>query len=306
MKKISICLATYNEEKNLDRCLFSVKDFAWEIVIVDGSSQDKTRQLAKKYGARVFKVKNKPMFHKNKQLALDKAKGDWLLLLDADERLTKGLKKEIKSILSDDLSNVNGFWLARKNIIFKKWIKHTGWWPDYQLRLYKKGKVKFPCKSVHEQPEVKGETKKLSQPLVHYHYQTISQYLKRLDKYTDNDKRIFLKKRKKFSWNMALTMPADEFIKRFIVWQGYKDGLHGLILSLLQSFYQFIVFTKIWEEKGFEKKEIVSLDKKTVKILRKKFKELNWWRIQLILDKEKNILKKLFFKLKRKLKLLAS
>lgn len=146
--KISVCLATFNEEKNLKACLESVK-WADEIVIVDGTSTDKTVAIAKKYGAKVIIRENPLMFHINKQKAFEAATGDWILYLDADERVSPELKKEILSVVNQ--KDFNGFWMPRKNIIFGKWIRHTGWWPDQQLRLFRRGKGKLACQSVHEQ-----------------------------------------------------------------------------------------------------------------------------------------------------------
>lgn len=172
------------------------------------------------------------MFHINKQMAIDKAKGEWVLLLDADERITNELRDEIKNkILNIKNTNqkskikkeeISGFWIPRKNIIFGKWIKYTGWRPDYQLRLFKKGKAKLLCQSVHEHPILKGKSGKLKNPLVHHHYQTISQFLKRLDLYTDNDKNIFLKEKKKLSGRVLLLCPLMNLLKDLLPGRGIK------------------------------------------------------------------------------------
>jgi len=298
--KISVCLATYNEEKNLRRCLESVKDLTSEIIVVDGFSDDKTREIARSFKAKVFKTSNKSMFHINKQIALDKTTGDWILLLDADEQVTEELKDEIKKIINQKSNDIVGYWIPRKNIIFKKWIKHTGWWPDLQLRLFKNGKVKFPCQSIHENPFLKGKSLNLENHLIHYHYQNISQYLKRLDTYTDNDKKVWLEEGKQLKWFQAISLPSDEFIKRFIVWQGYKDGLHGLALSLLQAFFQFIVFAKVWEEKGFKQENVNLNDAKNM--IKKTIKDFNWWQYEERIKIDKLGLKKLYFKLIRLIK----
>ena len=129
----------------------------------------------------------------------------------------------------------NGFWLPRKNIIFGKWIKHTGWWPDQQLRLFRREEGRLPCLSLHEQPVVSGKKGSLKNPLIHYNYQTVSQFINKLNYlYTENDKNIFLKEKRTIKWQDAIRLPAAEFFKRFFKQEGYKDGLHGLILSLFQ------------------------------------------------------------------------
>jgi len=297
--KLSVVLAVYNEEKNIQRCLRSVKPVADEIIVVDGSSTDKTREIAKKIGARVIKTTNKKMFHINKQTAINHAQYNWVLLMDADEKISQKLADEIKSLIINGQLSVNGYWIPRKNIIFKKWIKHTGWWPDYQLRLFKKDTLHFPCQSVHEHPKLKGKSARLKNPLIHYHYSSVSQYLKRLDRYTDNDRDVFIKQNQELKWQDFLIKPADEFIKRFVAWEGYKDGLHGLVLSLLQSFFQFVVCVKVWEEKGFQKKGINNFLFQTKKILKKKMQEYQWWMLENCIKYNESVFYKFLCRLKR-------
>src|SRR3989344_3380524 len=149
--QLSVVLATYNEEKNLPGCLDSVKAFASEIIIVDGSSSDKTIGIAKKYGAKVVVVKNLPIFHINKQKAIDLATKDWVLQLDADERVSSDLAEEMKSKIQNPKSKINGYWIPRKNWFLGKFLMKGGQYPDYTLRLYRKGKGRLPQKDVHEQ-----------------------------------------------------------------------------------------------------------------------------------------------------------
>jgi glycosyltransferase involved in cell wall biosynthesis len=303
---ISLVMAVYNEEANIVRCLDSVKNLVDEIVIVDGGSSDRTVAEAKKYTANITITDNPPVFHINKQKAIDLARGDWILLLDADEEVSEELQQEIKNIIGQDdpgSKAINGYWIPRKNIIFGKWMEHTGWWPDYQLRLFKKGTVHFPCHSVHEDPKLEGESAQLINPLVHYNYQSVSQYLTRLDKYTDNDARLFQEEGKKIQWPDALVWPADEFIKRFVVWQGYQDGGHGLFLSLLQAFYRLMVFIKIWEKEQFGVIKTHELPANVSKIIHKKVKEYKWWLGDIKIKQEKNPIKKLYLKLTRKVNL---
>lgn len=155
MATISVVLATYNEEKNLPDCLESVKDLADEIIIVDGGSTDKTVEIAKKYKAKIISTTNPPIFHINKQKAIDVATKDWVLQLDADERITKELGKEIEEKIRD--KNVNGYWMPRKNWFLGRFLRKGGQYPDYTLRLYRNGKGHLPQKSVHEQAVVDGK-----------------------------------------------------------------------------------------------------------------------------------------------------
>ncbi len=249
--KISAVITAFNEEKKLAECLESVS-FVDEIIVIDSSSTDKTPSIAKQYTKHVYKKENNLMLNVNKNFGFTKATGDWILSLDADERVTPELKNEILSTLNFQLSTPNGYWTPRKNIIFGKWIQHAGWYPDYQLRLFRNGKGSFPQKHVHEMIEVSGQTEKLQNHLLHYNYDTISQFIQKLDGiYANNEAEQLLKNGYSFSWADAIRMPAKEFLSRFFARQGYKDGFHGLMLSFLMAFYHFVVFAKIWEKKGF-------------------------------------------------------
>ncbi len=182
-KTLSVVLATYNEEKNLHECLSSVMEIAQEIVIVDGESTDKTRDIAKEFGAKVIIAPNNPMFHINKQKAIDSASKDWILQLDADERVTSELVKEIEDTISSKEAK-DGYYIPRKNWFLGRFLMKGGVYPDYTLRLYKKGKGKLPQKDVHEQAEVSGTVGYLRNPLIHMADPSLKRYLLRFDRYT--------------------------------------------------------------------------------------------------------------------------
>lgn len=185
MKKttLSVVLATYNEEKYLADCLESVKQIADEIVIVDGTSSDKTVEIAKKYGAKVLVKDNPPMFHINKQKAIDMATKDWILQLDADERVTPELAKEIEEKIQSN-ADMNGYWIPRKNWYLGRYLMKGGVYPDYTLRLYKNGKGRLPMKDVHEQAVVEGNVGYLQNPLDHLADPYFRRYLMRFNRYT--------------------------------------------------------------------------------------------------------------------------
>ena len=247
--KLSVVISAYNEEKMIEDCLSSVKDLADEIIFVDNSSTDKTPQIAKKYTDKIFTRVNDPvMLNRNKNYGFSKAAGDWILSLDADERLIPELSAEIRKKI--DVNQYSGYEISRKNIIFGKWIKHSIWWPDYNLRLFKKGKGKFPEKHVHEKIKVDGEVGKLENSMIHYNYQTVSQFINKLNKtYTESETENFLKSGKSINWYDAIRWPTSDFVKTFFAECGYKDGLHGLVLSLFQAFYALVFFAKVWERK---------------------------------------------------------
>jgi len=183
---LSVVISVYNGEKVLEDCLKSVA-FAQEIIVVENSSTDKTAEIASKYTDKIFTRVNNPMLNINKNFGFSKATGNWILCLDADERITPELEAEIKRLNLDSNGKSDGYWIPRKNIIFGKWIEHTGWYPDYQLRLFRKSKGKFPEKHVHEMIKVEGETGYLKGDLLHYNYVTISQFLSKLNIYVANE-----------------------------------------------------------------------------------------------------------------------
>ena len=301
MNSISVILATYNEEKNILRCLKSVL-WADEIVIVDGTSTDKTVELAKKYTKNIIVKDNPPMFHLNKQLAIEKAKGDWILYLDADEEISDELKNEILNTVKE--TKFNGYWIPRKNIIFGKWIEYTGWYPDYQLRLFRNGKGRLPCKSLHEQPEVEGETAKLENALVHYNYNNVDQYLHKLvNIYTTNDKETKKKENIKADLKEAIRFPVSEFLKRYYLEKGYKDNLHGLVLSMFQSFSAFITYAKIWEEQGFPGAQSASFLNEVETEFARVAKEFRYWSLTTKINDSPGVLKKFWYRLRRKFSL---
>ena len=279
MNKVSVVISAYNEETNIKNCISSTKELADEIVVVDNSSSDKTLEIAKRSDALVFSQENDPLnIDLQKNFGFSKATGDWILSLDADERITPELTKEIRSIVSAKggwASGPNGYEIPRKNIIFGKWIEHTGWYPDYQLRLFKKGTGKFVSAKVHEPIVVSGGTEQLSSPMIHENYQSINQFLSRMIVYTESEAQALIEGGYRLQIMDAIRMPFQEFLRRFFSQEGYKDGIHGLILSLLMSFYHFVIFLKIWEENKFTRHDKI-LDEFTEEAKKIK-KEFSFW-----------------------------
>ena len=300
MAKLSVVISAFNEEEKIEDCLKSVK-FADEIIVVDNQSSDKTASIAKKYTKHVFTRKNNLMLNINKNYGFSKASGNWILSLDADERIPSELAEEIRFAVDNEQTTVNGYWIPRKNIIFGKWIQNEMWWPDYQLRLFKKGEGKFPEKHVHEYVEVAGETAKLKEPMIHENYQTISQFMYKLNTiYTESEVENFIKSGKQIQWYDAIRFPARDFIKIFFLQRGYKDGLHGLVLSLLQAFYMEIVFVKLWEKQGFPQYENKNFLQEFYRESKKIAHEFEYWFLTVFAEGSSNPIKKTVYKLWRK------
>lgn len=248
---ISVAIVTHNEEKHIADCLKSLT-WADEVVVVDGRSTDDTVRVSKKLGAKVFVVENQPLMKINMNLAFEKCTSDWILSIDADEKVTPELKSEIKRVI-DSGSKTVAYYVPRRNIVFGKWIAHTRWYPDYQLRLFRRGQAKFPAKNVHEELVVDGEINYLSSDIEHLNYETVEQFIRKLNSYTTYEAEKLIAEGKKITWVDAVRFPLGEFLSRFFDGKGYLDGLHGLTLSLLQAFYWEVIFAKVWEGQGFWK-----------------------------------------------------
>jgi glycosyltransferase involved in cell wall biosynthesis len=280
MKKISVAIATFNEESNISRCLKSVSEIADEIVIVDGTSTDKTVEIARSFGARVIEVPNDPMFHNMKQRSFDEAKGEWILYLDADEKVSKKLAQEIKKVISmneedlekyqDSLSNkklflrhqhllekrdgkigsnegfYTAFFFPRLNYFLGKFLKYGGVYPDGVIRLFKKGSAYLPCKDVHEQMVVKGRVGWLESPLLHYDSPNFERYIKRNDRYINLIVEQFreerLKKNITNGFNYMILEPLNWFFMTLIRHKGILDGWQGVVFS----FFSSIRFTRAY------------------------------------------------------------
>jgi glycosyltransferase involved in cell wall biosynthesis len=252
MKKISVVLATYNEEKNLEMCLDSVVDFADEMVVVDGSSMDKTREIAKKkYKAKVIKTTNKPNFHINKQMAMDAATGELILQLDADEVVDAELKKFILKIAKYNDLRDSAWWLPRKNLFLGKWLMKGGQYPDAVIRLYVAGKAKLPQKDVHEQMVVDGEVGWANGHLLHYSNPSFTDYMRKFNTYTSFKAQQWMDDGMKANFFGSLHymgfLPFWTFLKLYLRHRGYVDGYPGFVFALMSGLHFTVAYLKLWE-----------------------------------------------------------
>lgn len=251
---ISVVLATHNEEKNLEAPLKSVKSFADEIVIMDGESTDGTVALAKKLGAKVFSTTNKQNFHINKQMAMDKAEGDLVLQLDADEvvddELARFIVKTHKQILTNE-SVPAAWWVKRKNLFFGRFLRKGGQYPDPVIRLYQKGKAKLPQKSVHEQMVVDGEIGWANGHFLHFSNPTFSDYLRKFNTYTSFTAEQLSQASQKPNLTLALTYflwkPLTTFFSQYIRHKGFVDGMAGFLFAVCSSLHFPVAYIKLCE-----------------------------------------------------------
>lgn len=303
MIRISAVINTLNEEKKIGRCLASLKGFANEIIIVDMMSTDSTVEIAKKYGAKVFKHKRLSFVEPARNFAISKAKYDWVIILDPDEELKEGLKTFLKQEVKKPQADY--YRIPRKNIIFNKWMKHSGWWPDYNIRFFKKGSVSWN-EVIHSVPMTTGKGLDLPEnqdlAIKHRHYSSVEEYITRMNRYTTIQARNLNRSGIEFKWRDTLLKPSSEFLRRYFAEQGYKDGLHGLVLSLLQVLSELVVYVKLWQKQKFRKRKINADD--TFNELSLISKDFIWWMYESKIKDSKNLLTKLWLKIKRKLKYL--
>lgn len=248
MKKISIVLAVYNEEENLSKCLDSIKELDGEIVIVDGGSTDNTLEIAKKFDAKIIKTTNPQNFHINKNKAIDAASKDWVLQLDADEIVSKDLVEEIKQAC--DQSEMNGYWIPRKNLFLGRFLTKGGQYPDYTLRLYRRGFGRLPGKDVHEQAIVEGKVDYLKNDLLHLRDKSFFVYMERFNRYTSllatqlSEAHFSINP---FSFlDYILLKPLVWFVKAYLRHRGYVDGFPGFVFALFSSLRFPVAYFKLW------------------------------------------------------------
>jgi glycosyltransferase involved in cell wall biosynthesis len=223
----------------------SIGDIA-EIIVVDAFSTDKTADICREYTEKVYQ-KEWQGYAKQKQTGIELATNKWVFILDADERFTEPLWKEIADIVSRN-QEYSGYFVPRKNFFLGRWIRHGGWWPDYTLRLFLKDKAFMEERKVHEKVAVNGNAGYLRNHLEHYTYRTVSDYIRKMDIYsTLSAEEMRLKGNRSGVIDMTLR-PLSTFFKMFIIRAGFLDGIHGVVLAVLYSHYTFLKYLKLWEQ----------------------------------------------------------
>ncbi len=250
---LSVIALTWNEEKHLRACLESVREFADELLVLDSGNNPRIAEIARQAAAR---REHRPFdnYPNHRNAAIDLARGDWIFFIDADERATIEFSRELREqiALSDERRArgepaLVGFWVPRKNIIFGKWIRYTGWSPDFQPRVLKKGYGRFdPIREVHELLIWDGDVGYLREPLIHYNYESLAQFRQKQITYTKYEAHVWFEEGKRARLRGFLGQPIREFFRRFILLQGWRDGAHGLLLSALMAYYAFVRQITLW------------------------------------------------------------
>lgn len=240
---ISATIITHNEEKNIAACLASL-DFADEIIVVDSGSADRTEELCRRHSKVKFFTQEWLGYGKQKNRAAELATHDWILNLDADERVTPTLRQSIESA---DNTTFTAARMARENYFGKRWVKYCGWYPDYTIRLYDRRKCSFSERAVHESLEHDGHVKTLGGNLQHFTYAGISDYLQRMDRYSTLAASEMHKSGTTIGSADLIVKPLATFIKMYFIRKGFLEGFFGLALSMLYAQYTFCKYAKLIE-----------------------------------------------------------
>lgn len=259
-EKISLVINTLNEEKNIAACIESAQGLYDEVVIVDMHSDDKTREIAERYTDKIFLHDRLGYADPARNFALSKATGEWVLVLDADERLTPELRDELRKIARGNQADV--VWINYRTFFFGKEIKECGWRNDWHARFFKKGFLQF-SEMVHALPTITGREVRMrdvpSMKILHYNYVSIEQWIRKMNNYTTAEaNRYKYKYARRFSFSFATLHAGKEFARRFIYERGYRDGQLGLIVCMMQSMYVLFAWFKLWEMEKNNESQIVT------------------------------------------------
>lgn len=252
--QISAVINTKNSSATLQACLESVK-WVDEIVVVDMHSTDQTVEIAKKFTQKVFTYKDVGYVEPARNFAIQKAKGKWVLVIDADEEVSDTLREYIQALLGkEETEKVAAFAIPRKNIVFGGWLSHAGWWPDYQLRLFQPGAVTWKDE-IHSVPKVTGRSVQLPADeklaLIHHNYPTVEEFITRLNRYTT--KEVESRSTAQITSKAIVGGFRTELMSRLFMHKGIDGGVRGVSVSFMQAMYEVVVRLKQWESQGHPK-----------------------------------------------------
>lgn len=241
--KISACIITLNEEDRIRDCIASL-DFCDEVVLVDSHSTDRTREIAAECGARVIE-RDWPGCLKQREFSFGAAENDWVLCMDADERISPELKEEIIRLRDAGFVGEKGWKLSRISYYMGRWVKHGTWYPDHVMRLFDRRHAKVAGTEPHDRIEVAGRTGVLKGHLLHYPYRTLAEHYRTMDKYTTIMAQSLHNKGKKASLLHVLLNPWVRFVKYYFLKRGFLDGWQGLVMAYLAAQYVRTKYIKL-------------------------------------------------------------
>jgi glycosyltransferase involved in cell wall biosynthesis len=242
---ISAIIITYNEEERLAGALRSLRGLVKEVIVVDGRSQDQTVKVAKQLGARVF-VRDWTNYSDQKNFGNQKASSPWILSLDSDERVSPDLRAEVKALLPIE-PDCDGFSIPRLVFYLGRWVRHSGWYPDRRVRLFRKDKACWEGEYVHEKLAFQGRLEKLRGPIHHFTYRSIAEHVARLNAFSGLGAKKLYAGRKKCHAHHLLFLPAARFLRTYFLKCGFLDGFAGLVIALLNGYAIFLRYAKLRE-----------------------------------------------------------
>lgn len=242
--RVSACLVTHNEEANIGRCLKSL-DWVNEIVIIDDFSTDATVEIASAFSGRIFRHPWKGHIEQ-KNFAIDQASCDWVFCIDADEEVSPELRQAILEVLRKN-TRAAGYFVPRRVRYLGTWINHSGWYPDYKLRLFKRSAGRWSGINPHDCVQLHGKAEYLRGDLYHYPYRDLSDHLSTMNHYTSISAQELHIRGRRFQWRDLFFHPLARFIRMFFLKFGFMDGIRGLILAILGAVYVFQKYLKLWE-----------------------------------------------------------
>lgn len=249
---LSVAVICKNEEKNISTCLESVK-WADEIIVVDAFSSDKTIDIASRYTDKVFQ-NHWEGYAAQRRFALSKTSHQWVFAIDADEKCPEKLKLEILDVIQHS-GEIIGYKIPRKSYFLGKWIKHCGWYPGYQLRLFRKTETEVTNRLVHEGYEVKGKIGYLKNAIEHYTVNSIADYMNRVNVYSTLQALEKLNHRKVRFWDLFFR-PISSFIRQFLIQRGFLDGVYGLMVTFFDVITNMLTYMKMWEMQNSSNKKL--------------------------------------------------
>jgi glycosyltransferase involved in cell wall biosynthesis len=242
-RSLSVSIISFNEEDNIGKCLEAIQDIATEIIVVDSHSTDRTVEIALHYGATVVSEDWKG-FTLQKNSALDKCRCDWILALDCDEVVSPTLKSSIISAVDHGL--YEGFWVNRRTYFLGRWINHA-WYPDWNLRLIKRGTAQWQGGDIHECLRTTSHTKQLDGDLYHYSFKNLQDCLAKTVRYATIAANAYHRNGRSIRWHKLILNPLHGFFKHYILKRGFLDGWQGFILSVMNGITIFLKYSLLWE-----------------------------------------------------------
>lgn len=243
---LSVILITKNEEQNVAECLASIR-WANEIIVVDAESTDRTVEIARTFTPHVF-IEPWAGFAMAKQFALDRATGEWILWIDADERVTDELAEELHAVIATNDASMNAYRIARRAFFLGKWIRHCGWYPGYVVRLFRRSAARFSDHDVHEEVLVDGSIGTLKSDMLHYTDRDLAHYFQKFNRYTSLAADRSHHDGKRASVFDIMLRPGWMFLRMYFFKLGFLDGMHGFVLSVLSASYVLTKYAKLWEK----------------------------------------------------------